>query len=125
VEKICEKAGPKARKIFLDLEGMQRREWVKLKRIRMDFLNEDGVLVTRAVTDKDFSGFYHAAHDYHLWRTSREYIAPEWENVELILEDEALIKWCAKSQAGKVCRSKTTTRSRRRGSPRRERLFKK
>jgi hypothetical protein len=92
VEKICEKAGPKARKIYLDLEGMQRREWLKLKRIRMDFLNEEGILVTRPVTDKDFSGFYHTAHDYHLWRTSREYIAPEWDNVPLILEDEALIK---------------------------------
>lgn len=93
VEKICEKAGPKERKIYLDLEGMQRRGWLVLKRIRMDFLNEEGMLVTRAVTDKDFSGFYHAAHDYHLWRTSREYIAPEWDNVELILEkDEALIK---------------------------------
>src|SRR5207244_2419076 len=54
--------------------------------------NQEGRLVTRPVTDKDFSGLYHAAHEYHLWRTSNEYLAPERENLPLILEDEALVK---------------------------------
>src|ERR1041385_7710935 len=92
VEKICEKVWPKERKIYLDLQGMQRRGWVELRRIRMNFLNQEGRLVTRPVTDKDFSGLYHAAHEYHLWRTSDEYLAPERENLPLILEDEALAK---------------------------------
>jgi hypothetical protein len=92
VEKICEKVWPKERKIYLDLQGMQRRRWVELRRIRMEFLNQEGRVVTRAVTDKDFSGFYHAAHDYHLWITSDEYLAPERENLPLLLEDEALVK---------------------------------
>src|ERR1041385_2356343 len=92
VEKICEKVLPSQRKIYLDLEGMQRREWANLQRIRMDFVNQNGEIVTRAVTNKDFSGFYHAAHDYHLWRTSREYLAPVRENLPLILKDDALVR---------------------------------
>src|SRR5436190_35100 len=92
VHKITEKVGPQERKIYLDLQAMQRREWVELERIRMDFMNQEGMIVTRPVTSKDFTGFYRAAHDYHLWSTSREYLAPERENLPLILKDDALVK---------------------------------
>jgi hypothetical protein len=92
VEKLSKIVGPQERKLYLDLQGMQRRELAELRRIRMQFLNQEGKLVTRPVTVKDFSGFYHVAHDYHLWRTSNEYLAPDRENLPLIYEDEALVK---------------------------------
>jgi hypothetical protein len=92
VPRIMEEAGLGERKIYLDLRAMERRGWLVQRRVRKDFMNQEGMMVTRAVTTKDFTGLYHAAHDYHLWRTSREYLAPERENLSLILQDKALMR---------------------------------
>jgi len=92
VSRIMEEAGLGERKIYLDLRAMERRGWLTQRRVRKDFMNQEGMIVTRAVTTKDFTGLYHAAHDYHLWRTSREYLAPERENLLFILQDKALMR---------------------------------
>jgi hypothetical protein len=92
VERMLQQVGPKARKIYLDLEAMEERGWLTQRRVRMAFKTKEGTTVYHAVTVKDFSGLYETAHDYHLWITSPEYLAPERENLSLILEDDALIK---------------------------------
>jgi hypothetical protein len=93
VAKIKEEAGLETdRKVYLDFQGMGRRGWLALRRVRMNFKNEEGKAMTRAVTVKDFAGLYHAAHDYHLWRTSQEYLAPIRDNLGLIYQDEALMR---------------------------------
>jgi hypothetical protein len=92
VERMLERVGPKARKIYLDLEAMEERGWLRQRRERMAFKNKEGITVYHAVTVKDFRGLYETAHDYHLWITSPEYLAPEQENLSLILADDALIK---------------------------------
>src|SRR6266550_718895 len=92
VSKIVQEAGLGERKIYLDLRAMERRGWLRQRRVRMDFVNQAGTAVTRAVTTKDFAGLYEAAHAYHLWQTSQEYLAPMRDNLPLILEKEELIR---------------------------------
>jgi len=92
VERMLERVGPKARKIYLDFEAMEERGWLRQRRERMAFKNKEGTTVYHAVTVKDFGGLYDTAHNYHLWITSPEYLAPEQENLSLILKDDALIK---------------------------------
>lgn len=92
VKKMLEEVGTGERKLYQDYDAMERRGWLSLRRVRMDFTTKEGKKVTRAVTIKDFRGLYAMAHDYHLWRNSGEYLAPIRANVPLILEDKALVK---------------------------------
>ena len=92
VGRIVERVGPKERKIYLDLAALESRGWLSQERARMPFLAKDGSTVYYPVTVKDFTGFYDCAHDYHLWLHDPGYIAPERENVPLILADPELTK---------------------------------
>ena len=92
VERMLERVGPKERKIYMDYEEMERRGCLEQRRVRRPFVGKDGRVVYHAVTAKDFRGLYAIAHDYHLWRTSDEYLAPERANLPLILEDEVLVR---------------------------------
>lgn len=92
VPRIMEEAGLGERKIYLDFRAMERRGWLVQRRVRKDFMSQEGMIVTRAVTIKDFTGLYHAAHDYHLWSNSREHLAPIRENLPFILADKALMR---------------------------------
>ncbi len=90
--------GVRERKIYKDIEDLIYRGWLRLERVFKPFEQEDGSTVYHPATEKDFSGFYDTAHDYHLWLQDKThyYIAPEWENVPLIRQmikaDEALGK---------------------------------
>jgi hypothetical protein len=93
VGRITTRVGPKERKIYLDLQALEERGWLTMSRVRMPFLEDDGTIVYHPVTDKNFTGFYETAHDYHLWMQDKtHYIAPERENMPLILEDAELTK---------------------------------
>lgn len=50
----------------------------------------DGSTFKKAIVIKDFSGLYDLAHEYYLWQCSEEYLAPEYEYVELIRHDPHL-----------------------------------
>src|SRR5215469_13169869 len=77
VERMLERVGPKERKIYMDYDEMERRGCLEQRRVRWPFPGKDGTVVYHAVTVKDFRGLYTIAHDYHLWITSNEYLAPE------------------------------------------------
>jgi len=83
--------GVKERKIYLDLQALEARGWLRMQRVRKPFV-QDGSITYYVATDKDFTGFYDTAHDYHLWLHSPDYIEPERENVPLILADAELCK---------------------------------
>lgn len=86
------RVGVKERKIYLDLAAMEERGWLTMRRARMPFVQQDNSIAYHPVTVKDFSGFYETAHDYHLWLHDPMYVAPERENIPLILEDPELVK---------------------------------
>jgi len=87
------RVGVRERKIYLDLQAMEDRGWLVMSRVRKPFLEEDGGIVYHPATDKDFTGFYETAHDYHLWMQDKaNYIPPERENVPLILADAELTR---------------------------------
>lgn len=86
------RVGVKERKVQLDLMALEVRGWLRQEQVLKTFRTRDGHLVTRAVPEKDFTGFYDTAYAYHQWLESTEYIAPERENLPLILADPALIK---------------------------------
>jgi hypothetical protein len=92
VERMLERVGPKERKIYMDYDEMERRGCLEQRRVRQPFPGKDGTVVYHAVTVKDFRGLYAIAHDYHLWITSNEYLAPERANLPLFLEDDALLR---------------------------------
>lgn len=86
------RVGVKERKIYLDLAAMEERGWLIMTRVRMPFVQQDNSIAYHPVTVKDFSGFYETAHDYHLWLHDPMYLAPERENIPLIMEDPELMK---------------------------------
>lgn len=92
VGKIVTRVGPQERKIYLDLAALEERGWLVQSRARMPFVQEDDTVIYAPVTVKDFNGFYATAHDYHLWKHEAGYIAPERENIPLILADPELTK---------------------------------
>ena len=84
--------GVKERKIQKDLQALEARGWLRQQQVLKTFKTRDNRLMTRAVPDKDFEGFYDAAYAYHQWLESAEYIAPLRENLPLLLADPVLIK---------------------------------
>lgn len=86
------RVGVKERKIYLDLAALEERGWLSMTRVRMPFVQQDNSIAYHPVTVKDFSGFYKTAHDYHLWLHDPMYLAPERENIPLIMEDPELVK---------------------------------
>ena len=86
------RVGVKERKVYLDLTALEARGWLRQQQVLRTFKTHDDRLVTRAVPDKDFEGFYDTAYAYHQWLEPAEYIAPERENIPLILADPALVK---------------------------------
>ena len=82
----------KERKIYQDLAAMGARGWLTQAQVQKPFKTKDGSIVLRAVPVKDFAGLYDAAYAYHQWLESAEYIAPQRENIPLILADPPLTK---------------------------------
>jgi hypothetical protein len=83
-----EKAG--VRKIEIDLQELEARGLMRRESQRQAFPQEDGTVSYGMVKIKDFSRLYDLAYEYHLWITSPDYVAAEWESAELIRKDARL-----------------------------------
>ncbi len=84
-DKISEKTRPGGRKIYLDMQSLQRSGMMARTHELVTEKQKDGSWKRFRAAIKDFSYFYHMAHEYHLWLQDKEnYIEPTWDNQDFI-----------------------------------------
>jgi hypothetical protein len=88
--RIARKAKPGIRQIQKDLQELELRELLDRYADQVQIKEKDGTWSRKVRIIKDFRGLYDLAYEYHEWKTSAEYIEPEWEVAEYIRENEEL-----------------------------------
>src|SRR5437763_1948348 len=90
VGKIAEKAKRGERQIQKDRREMELRELLRRYAGPVLVKEPDGTWSRKVRIINDFGGLYDLAYEYHLWKTSAEYVEAEWEAADYIREDEEL-----------------------------------
>lgn len=75
-----------------DILTFQARKLLVLRPEEKLLRKTDGTYQRKHVLVKDFSGLYRLAHEYYCWTHSEDYIEPDRDFVELIRQDEQLVK---------------------------------
>ena len=93
-DKIAEATKPGVRKIYLDLQRLESYHLLRTTAFMYQKTLDDGTVIQRAVTAKNFEGLYDLAHEYHLWAGSPlgRALPPEPASVEFIKADSSLVK---------------------------------
>jgi hypothetical protein len=88
--RIARKAKPGIRQIQKDLQELELRELLSRYAGPVQVKEKDGTWSRKVRIIKDFRGLYDLAYEYHEWKTSAEYVEPEWEVADYIRENEEL-----------------------------------
>jgi hypothetical protein len=92
VSRMAAKVKPGERKIYLDLQELVARRLLTITPTCMQITQQDGTIVTRVVSVKDFSGLYALAHDYHRWLSALNYIPADREGAAYLKTQPALMQ---------------------------------
>jgi hypothetical protein len=88
--RIAEKAKRGMRQIQKDRRELELRGLLRRYAGPVRVKEQDGTWSRKVRIINDFGGLYDLAYEYHLWKTSAEYVEAEWEAAEYIREDEEL-----------------------------------